>query len=835
MNYLAESETQSNPQLDMAFDYVVNTNRSVFLTGKAGTGKTTFLHRLKQHTPKRITIVAPTGVAAINAGGVTIHSLFQLPFAPFVPNTDRNSGIYHSAVEARKFSREKINLIKSIDLLVIDEISMVRCDVLDAMDSVLRQFRNRYKPFGGVQLLMIGDINQLAPVAKEDEWELLSDYYETVFFFSSKALQENFPVIVELKHIFRQSDSTFIDLLNKVRNNKMDDETFAMLNGRLDETIFENNTDEGYITLATHNVTARQINADRLEKIGGKSYFYKADVTGDFSEFSYPTDENLELKLGAQVMFIKNDAAKEKKYFNGKIGKIVKISNENITVSTDEIEEIEVGKEEWSNIKYTLNTETKLIDEKEIGSFTQFPLKLAWAITIHKSQGLTFDKVIIDAQAAFSSGQVYVALSRCRTLEGIILSTPIYSKSIRLDYNIHRFNGKISEEVLDKSMLEKDKFDYQESLLMDLLDYGQLQRPLVYLHKQLIENSPPVDAKSIALVEGIQYKSEKEIGEVLSKFQKQIKDILPKADLPENNVFLKERLKKGAAYFEGKIKEIVIEPLTGFFITTENKAIKEIITKALNTANKAFFIKSQCFNYCTSGFSAIGYTQAKVNAEIDFEKIKALKPGRIRESRRSNHPELYNEINILRKGYALENGVEDYQIFTLKALLGIANNLPTDFKSLERINGIGKVTSKRFGVEIIEIVKNYCEKNKIEPPIPIEEEIKPKRQIGETHKTSYTAFVNGKSIAEIALERGLTESTVYGHLSQCVLNGALKLEQLLSKEKIEILEKFYSQNSKILLGEAKSILGDDYSFGELRLFQNYWQNIHGETNSQPLL
>lgn len=815
MNNSTETKTLSNPQLDMAFDYVVNTNRSVFLTGKAGTGKTTFLHRLKEHTPKRITIVAPTGVAAINAGGVTIHSLFQLPFSPFIPN--------HSVVEPKKFSRDKINLIKSIDLLVIDEISMVRCDVLDAVDSVLRQFRNRYKPFGGLQLLLIGDVNQLAPVAKDEEWELLKDYYETVFFFSSNALKENFPVIVELKHIFRQSDRMFIDLLNKVRNNIMDEETFELLNSRLNPDVFENNEDEGYITLSSHNITAKTINADRLQRLEGKSYFYKAEITGDFSEYSYPTDENLELKLGAQVMFLKNDTAKEKRFFNGKIGKIVKIDKESITVSTDEIENIEVGKETWTNIKYTLNPETKSIDEKEIGSFTQFPLKLAYAITIHKSQGLTFDKVIIDAQAAFSSGQVYVALSRCRTLEGIILSTPISNKSIRLDFNINLFNKAISDENLTETELHRAKFDYQESLLMDLLDFGQIQKPLVYLHKQLHENSPPIDRKSVELVADILTKSEKEIGSILFSFQKQVKDLLPKADLPENNPYLKERLAKAAIYFESKIKEILMEPFKDFFIVTENKTVKETITKALETVNKSVFIKSECFKYCRNEFSALGYTHTRANADIDFEKIKPTRSGkeRIRASRISNHPELYETINELRKGYAIENGVEDYQIFTLKALLGISNNLPTNFKALESVNGIGKVTSKRFGVEIIEAVKNYCEKNNIEPPVLIEEEKKPKREIGETHKMSYTMFTNGKSITEIAAERGLVESTIYGHLSQCVINGALQMDQLIPKEKIEVLETFYSENPEILLTDAKLKLGDDYSFGELRLFQNY--------------
>jgi ATP-dependent exoDNAse (exonuclease V) alpha subunit len=401
----------TNPELELAFEYVNATNRHIFLTGKAGTGKTTFLHRIRDQVPKRMAVVAPTGVAAINARGVTIHSLFQLPFGVLTPDRIR------AELPKRRFSGKKINLLKSLDLLVIDEISMVRADVLDALDAVLRRYRRNRRPFGGLQLLMIGDLHQLPPVVKDQDWEQLRPHYDTAYFFGSLALRQAKPTVVQLKHIYRQSDGHFIDLLNKVRNNRIDATVLEQLNSRY-RPDFRPYGEEGYITLTSHNRTARAINTEKLAELPGQATVFQAEVNGDFPESMYPNEPELHFKVGAQVMFNKNDSYPDRLYYNGKIGRITAIAGEEITVQCPGEAPITVGPVAWENRKYSINSVTKEVSDSIVGTYTQHPLRLAWAITIHKSQGLTFERVVIDAEAAFAHGQVYVALSRCKSFEG---------------------------------------------------------------------------------------------------------------------------------------------------------------------------------------------------------------------------------------------------------------------------------------------------------------------------------------------------------------------------------------------------------------------------------
>ncbi len=399
---------EKNEELRNAWDFVEHTGISIFLTGKAGTGKTTFLKAVKEHSTKRIVVVAPTGVAAINAGGVTIHSFFQLPLSPFIPESRVKSKF--------DYGKEKRKIFRTLDLLIIDEISMVRADILDAIDSVLRRFREHNKPFGGVQLLMIGDLQQLTPVVTADEEELLKKYYETPYFFGSRALQRIQYVTIELTKVFRQQDQKFIDILNHFREGKVTNEDFKLLNSRYLPN-FKEDENSNYIKLTTHNRIADNYNNQKLAQIKNKAYTFTAETQGIFPETNYPADYKLTLKVGAQVMFIHNDS--HGRYYNGKIGRITYIDeNQILVLCPNETEAIEVEQNVWENTKYTLNEKTKQIEDEVVGAFRQYPLRLAWAITIHKSQGLTFEHAIIDAQLAFASGQTYVALSRCRTLEG---------------------------------------------------------------------------------------------------------------------------------------------------------------------------------------------------------------------------------------------------------------------------------------------------------------------------------------------------------------------------------------------------------------------------------
>ncbi|MBR5301069.1 MAG: helix-turn-helix domain-containing protein [Bacteroidales bacterium] len=458
---------EGNNELKTAWEFVEKTGKSVFLTGKAGTGKTTFLRRVVDESRKRVVVVAPTGIAAINAGGVTIHSFFQLPLHPFIPGAKIESKF--------AFSKEKRSIIKTMDILVIDEISMVRSDLLDAIDSVLRRFRNRYRPFGGVQLLMIGDLQQLTPVVTDEEAQLLSAYYPTPYFFGSRALSQVDYVTIELKEVYRQQDERFISILNSVRCGRPSAEVIKLLNNRYDHR-FIPPAEDGYIRLTTHNQIANSYNEQQLDMIDEPSHFFEAVIDGNFPEYSYPTEARLELKVGSQVMFVKNDPSSEHRYFNGKIGVVTDFFEEYILVQCPgDDEKIAVEPLEWENCRYVINEQTQEMETEVQGIFKQYPLRLAWAITIHKSQGLTFDRAIIDAAAAFASGQVYVALSRCRTLEGMVLATPLRQDAVITDQRVEEYiEGQEAAALASVSRLETIKEEYYKQLLGELFDFKEL-------------------------------------------------------------------------------------------------------------------------------------------------------------------------------------------------------------------------------------------------------------------------------------------------------------------------------------------------------------------------
>ncbi|NLL04429.1 MAG: AAA family ATPase [Clostridiaceae bacterium] len=699
----------------MAFNFVQYTNRNVFLTGKAGTGKTTFLHNLKKVSPKRMIVVAPTGVAAINAGGVTIHSFFQLPFGPFTPAQNDEDSKENRNVQ--KFTREKTNIIRSMDLLVIDEISMVRADVLDAIDDVLRRYKNKHKPFGGVQLLMIGDIQQLAPVIKDDEWAILRQWYNSIYFFSSRALNMTEYIGIELKHIYRQKDSVFINMLNKIRDNSIDEDLLTEINKRYDPE-FAKNTPEGYIILTTHNHQARSINDRMLAKINDKEHCFKAHSQGEFPEYAYPTDKELILKEGAQVMFVKNDTSREKLFYNGKIGVIDKINKDNVVVKCNGDEEcIMVELAEWQNIKYSINDATEEIQEEVVGTFIQYPLKLAWAITIHKSQGLTFEKAIIDASAAFAHGQVYVALSRCKTLEGLVLSSKLTQRSIISDTTVQRFSGKVSENQPRKDEFEKCQYEYQKELLVELFDFTPIRRQLAYCLKIYTENVG-------SLHEGLKNSLEQlitfvnaELLTISDKFKPHLYKMLELEPNAEKNQQLQERILKASKYYVEKINTGVLSVLEDIVIESDNKSVKKSIDKAIEKVKTEVLIKRACFEQCGHGFIVKDFLSTRAKASIEKpqkEKKKEKKKSDFEFTSKSiTHPDLFEELKDWRKRKAEELDQPAFFVLHQKCLFQIIEQLPSTLEELQKIKGIGKKKVKAFGEEIIEIIERYCTDNRV--------------------------------------------------------------------------------------------------------------------------
>ena len=542
---------EQNNELSTAWDFVEHTGRSIFLTGKAGTGKTTFLKTVVEHSSKRSIVVAPTGVAAINAGGMTIHSFFQLPFSPFVPG---------AKIESRfDFGKEKRKIIASLDLLIIDEISMVRSDLLDAIDSVLRKFRDRYKPFGGVQLLMIGDLQQLTPVVTPEDEQMLKPYYDTPYFFGSKALAQIDYVTIQLEKVYRQQDDVFLTLLNHIREGQPTTEDLTLLNARY-QPAFIPKPEEGYIRLTTHNQMANNYNESELKKLKGHPYTYHAKIEGTFPEYSYPTAETLTLKEGAQVMFVKNDPSGEHRYYNGRIGHVTCAEDNRLEVyCPGDADAIEVEPLEWENSRYTLNDNTHEIETEVLGKFSQLPLRLAWAITIHKSQGLTFERAIIDASLSFAPGQVYVALSRCKTLEGMVLASQIPPQAIINDERVDNYISH-QEEAAQRSIIQLPtlKNEYYRYLLMELFDFKDILYREEYLGRIIIEFFYHAFTDIAELHKRALEDYKRQVMAVADKWRTMIQQMSIEALHEEE--FL-ERVKRSAAYFEKTMYELLAKPL----------------------------------------------------------------------------------------------------------------------------------------------------------------------------------------------------------------------------------------------------------------------------------
>ena len=808
---------QSNPELELAYEYVCYTNKSIFLTGKAGTGKTTFLHKIKKEAPKRMAIVAPTGVAAINAKGMTIHSFFQLPFGPYLPGNARE------AARQRRFSGEKIRLIRSLDLLVIDEVSMVRADLLDGIDDVLRRYKDPSRPFGGVQLLMIGDLHQLPPVVKDEEWYLLREHYHTPYFFGSLALQETRPVIVELKHIFRQSDDTFIRLLNKVRNNNLDNGVLEALNSRFDPN-FQAQEEDGYITLTTHNASAHEINAQKLADIPEKASTFRAEVKGDFPAHAYPADEVLELKTGAQVMFIKNDANPEKRYYNGKIGKITRIGKDEIYVlCPGEREPIEVLLAEWNNVKYSLNEYTKEVAEDIVGTFTQFPLRLAWAITIHKSQGLTFERVILDAQAAFAHGQVYVALSRCKSFEGIVLVSKITPSSVRTDVRVKNFSEEAEKNAPDQAQLEQDKAVYQQSLILELFSFKTLKRGLNQMNRVLLEHENKLLAGALQQFKALATLAEERVFPVGEKFRRQLRWYFTQGGLPEEHEELQGRIQKASGWFAEKVKGELQPAAQSIEIITDNRQIRKTALETLEKLQREIFAKLACFTASQSGFTTQTYLSTKARAELDFQAAQPKAPPAARPAATPKdlaHPELYARLEQWRSDAADEEEVALYMVLPTRSLLELAQNLPLNNAQLKKIHGIGKGRIKQYGADLIALIEGYCAEKEIPTDALLlanAEEAPKKPPKPDTKKISFELFGSGKTIEEIAEERGLVRSTIEGHLAHFIGQGELSAADVMPAEDVEKIKQFLAERPEASLSEARSHFDNAYSYGEIKI------------------
>jgi len=689
---------ETTPELQLANDFVSFSSKNMFLTGRAGTGKTTFLHQLKARSPKRMIVVAPTGVAAINAGGVTIHSFFQLPFTPFLPTNPSENF-------SKMFRKEKINIIKSLDLVVIDEISMVRADVLDAVDAVLRRFRRNSKPFGGVQLLMVGDLQQLPPVVKDEEWNILKTAYQTPYFFSSHALNKTDYVAIELKQIFRQNDDHFIGILNKVRNNTLDIETLETLNSRYVPN-FQKESNEQVIQLTTHRYQAQDINQKKLDAISEKEYVFEAQVYDDFPEWNFPVEKDLKLKLGAQVMFAKSDTETSKQFYNGKIGEIVKISDHEIVVKCPNDDfEITVPRAEWKTIRYDIDEETKAIREQVVGTFVQYPLRLAWAMTIHKSQGLTFDKVAIDARAAFAHGQVYVALSRCKTLEGLVLTSKLDANCLHNDQHIRQYTDDVEQNQPNEERLQHAKLDYQRELLFELYDLSHLLRLSKRVLKLHSENANSIVGNLKNMCLEITNGIEIELNPVIQKFHSHLNYYLSQPQVLEENQEFQTKIKSSQTYFSDILNYLKTEYFETINYTSDNKEVKSQIKGLLQQINTEFFYKLACFSACKEGFFLSTFVDERAKATlIEIKPPKVSKVEKITTADEVEDPELFEELRLWRRVRAEEKDVPAYQILHTKTLVSIVNIKPKTLEELAQIKGFGKVKLKAFGEEILELL-----------------------------------------------------------------------------------------------------------------------------------
>jgi DNA polymerase III delta prime subunit len=760
-------QTIDNPT-DICLKYIHQTNRSIFLTGKAGTGKTTLLKRIIEESPKQTIVLAPTGIAALNAGGVTIHSMFFLPFATFIPDHNNLFTAGHDVrFETRTtltkhfvYNKTKKRILQNAELVIIDEVSMLRADVLDAIDWALRYARRNNQPFGGVQMLFIGDLLQLPPIVKPAEWSILKNYYKSIHFFSALALQNEPPIYIELDKIYRQTDITFIKILNELRNNQLTNESLSYLNSYVKPN-FDAPLGENFITLTTHNRKADSMNAFELEKLKTPAKTYKSIIKGNFPEHIYPVDIDLNLKKGAQVMFIKNDLSYEKRYYNGKVGVVKSVENDEILVEfPEEKKTIKVEPYEWENVTYTLNTDTNEIEEKVLGTFVQYPLKLAWAITVHKSQGLTFDKAILDVSEVFAAGQAYVALSRLRSLEGLILKTPFQLQGINNEQEIINYaTTKATVEELNKQ-LEPSTLNYLKNVLDKTFDWNDLEQMWrKHTSTYKAESSKSEKSKHAAWAE-IQLNTVMASVDVANKFRQQLEKIFsyPKVDLN----FVNERLEKAFDHFYDNLDKLVFNVLKKRFELSKVKKVKE-------------------------------YQQEL--EELDDKQLEIIL--RLKRVKQFFYAIAKGE-NITKKDFKNDE-IAKYRALKAEKIIqeSTQNKASIDFD----------YTRSEDKQTINELLKTKESKTSKEPKEA-------------THLITLKLFQEGKSPKAIGEERMLAESTIMTHIFKLIQEGLLKREDVLSQETIEELQKIFAQHPEDVSNtEIKDVVGDAYSWDDLRIFR----------------
>jgi len=741
--------------------FINQTNQPVFLTGKAGTGKTTLLHKIIESTHKQAIIVAPTGIAALNAGGVTIHSFFQLPFGGFIPEfnvapqfTDAvKLETKDSLLRHFKMSSQRKSLIRNMELLIIDEVSMLRADLLDAIDWTLRNVRKDNRPYGGVQVLFIGDLLQLPPVIRQEEWSILRNYYEGVFFFHAKVMRESAPVYIELSKIYRQDDPGFIEVLNSLRNNEMNERHIALLNQYV-KTDIKPTDKEGYITLTTHNNKADEINQTALKTLKEKSHFYNAEITKDFPKHLFPLEERLELKVGAQVMFIKNDVSFDKNFYNGKMGVISSLGNEEIYVTfPDEKKTIEVERYEWNNIKYVLNDSTGEITEEIIGTFVHYPLKLAWAITVHKSQGLTFEKAILDVSQVFAPGQAYVAFSRLKSLSGLILTSPIRLNGLMNDRNVVNYaNNKADDNTLHNTLELASKQYLLESLL-SAFDWYDLSSKWM-IHEASYKNVPSKSEKGNAKAwVSHQAKSIQSTMDPAKKFQNQLKQLFsqPGFDIE----FINERVQAAYNYFFKSLDSLVYTTL------------KQMADLGRKSKTKAFLEELQEID------------EIQTEVVIKLKKVKLM-------------------IELMLSGRPFSK--ED-----------IWSSELTNYK-IAKIAVIQQ--ERRENKSLLDL-----DDEPIEEIIPIKKEKKEKKEKRSTYLQTLDLIREGYTLEQIARYRQLSENTINSHYMNLIKAEEIELKDVMSVERIGQLEDYFSEYHEVSLTPLKEKLGDKVTWEELKLYR----------------